>query len=135
MASKAVFSMYGKSFDIDSVSFNFRRNVEPSGRVAGLVMGGELNISISTDSADTASILTDMMKEANQKGTDGKIVFYEAADSTKEMKTIKITGGFIYSFSEAYSMGQLMQIQISISCHQIDIGSIVHKNHWPGDPA
>ncbi len=135
MASKAQLEMYGKKFDIDSVSWNFSRNLEPSGRTSGLVTGGEVQVSISSDSKDTSSILEDMMTEANQKGKDGKIVFYEAGDSTKEMKTVELKGAFVFNYSESYGAGSLMAISFSLSAHEVHFGSVVHKNHWPGDPA
>ncbi len=133
MASKAILEMFGKKFRVASVSFGMSRNVESSGRTAGVVHGGQISISVMTDSKDTEAILSAMLTAADQAGKDGTISFYESGDTTKVLKKIEIKGGFVVDYSESYSDGSEQVISFTLTCHELNQGDAKLKQNWAGD--
>jgi hypothetical protein len=133
MAYKMTLDMGGKKYDVLSSSFAFSRSVDPKGRPASGVYGGEINLVV--ESYDDTTLLETMLNQQNkaQKGS----ISYDQGTNDGEMKKLEFEDGFITNYSESASAhsSDAMSIQFTISARKIKMKNAEHENEWPDNKA
>ena len=133
MAYKMTLDLGGKKYDVLSSSFAFSRSVDPKGRPASGVYGGEIHLNV--ESYDDTTLLETMLNKQNkaQKGS----ISYDQGTNEGEMKKLEFEDGFITNYSESASAqsSDAMSISLTISARVIKMKNAEHVNEWPDGKA
>jgi hypothetical protein len=129
MSFKGELKIGGKSYDVMSCSYAFRRDVDFKGRPSSGNYGGTVDITI--ESTSDTSILETMVNSPH-KMISGSIT-WKKTDEDAKLKEITFENAYIIAYSEAFSQfgGDSMTYNITISAQTLSIGNAKHVNDWP----
>ncbi|MCX2478067.1 type VI secretion system tube protein TssD [Pedobacter sp. MC2016-15] len=125
LTSKAVLTVKGKDYAVLSYSQSMRRNIGQNGKPTGGVIGGEIYLTVDSDTESNALseyFLTDTK-------FDGTIQL-KKADTKTNLRDLKFKGAYIVSLQDALLPGNHLRQDIHISADELTIGSADHKNNW-----
>lgn len=129
MSFKGSLAIGGKTYDVLTCSYGFRRDVDFKGRPSSGIYGGTIDLSIESTS-DTS--LLETMVNSPHKMLSGTITF-KKTDEDAKLKEISFENAYIVAYSESVSEfgGDSMQYQITISAQTIKVEKAQHTNDWP----
>ena len=116
-----------KDREVLMVTYEFDQATDVEGQMAGIPRGGKIIIRVKALNDGTPDLLAWMTERNLAK--NGSIEFLETKTG-KAMKTIKFTGGYCVDFDEKWEDKVGHFEQITISCRQIEFGSIKFENEW-----
>lgn len=133
MAYKMTLEFGGKKYDVLSSSFAFSRSVDPKGRPASGVYGGEIHLQV--ESYEDTTLLETMLNKQHtaQKGS----ISFDQGTNDGEMKKLEFEDGFITNYQEsaAAHSTDAMAISLTISARIIKMNNAEHVNEWPDGKA
>ena len=109
------------------VDYKFEQATDREGQIAGIPRGGKITVRVKALNDGTPDLLAWMIERNLPK--NGTITFNETKTG-KAMKSIKFTNGYCVNFEEKWEdkMGHFEEI--TITCKQIEIGSVKFENEW-----
>lgn len=115
-----------------SMNFSMARNADFSGRPAGEITGGMVNLSIE---GSKSVFLPTWLTLENTQTKEAKIEIMDDTDDAKPVKTIQLKDVYIISYSQSLGEGSNATEEFTISAREITIegedGPAVHENEWP----
>ena len=116
-----------KEREVQMVTYEFSQATDVEGQMSGIPRGGQIKVRCKALNDGTPDLLAWMTERNLPK--DGTITFSETKTG-KTMKTIKFTQGYCVDFEEKWEdkMGHFEEI--TISCRQIEFGSVKFENDW-----
>lgn len=116
-----------KDREVLMVTYEFEQATDVEGQMAGIPRGGKIIVRLKALNDGTPDLLAWMTERNLAK--NGSIEFLETKTG-KVMKSIKFSGGYCVEFDEKWEDKVGHFEQITISCRQIEFGSIKFENEW-----
>jgi hypothetical protein len=109
------------------VDYKFEQATDREGQIAGIPRGGRVNIRVKALNDGNSELLQWMISPNDPR--DFKITFYNTVDGST-MKELKGTGCYCVHYQEKWEdkMGHFEEI--TITCKQIEFGSVKYENDW-----
>ena len=95
--------------------------------MAGIPRGGKIQVRVKALNDGTPDLLAWMTERNLPK--NGQIDFLETKTG-KAMKSIKFTNGYCVNFEEKWEDKAGHFEEITITCKQIEFGSVKYENDW-----
>ena len=113
--------------EVMMVTYEFSQATDVEGQMSGIPRGGKIQVRVKAHNSGTPDLMAWMVERNLAK--DGTIEFLETKTG-KAMKTIKFTNGYCVNFEEKWEdkMGHFEEI--TITCQNIEIGSVKFENEW-----
>ena len=113
--------------EVMMVTYEFSQATDVEGQMSGIPRGGKITVRVKAHNSGTPDLMAWMVERNLAK--DGTIEFLETKTG-KARKTIKFTKGYCVNFEEKWEdkMGHFEEI--TISCQNIEIGSVKFENEW-----
>jgi len=128
MSFLAKLTIDGEEANILYCGFRFSQVTDTTGRPSSVPQGGTVNLTVeSTGKVD----LFDWMISPTQKKS-GTITFYRR-DTMSKLKTLEFGDAHCVDYYETFDHtgDNPMQVQLSISAHEIKLNDSEFKNNWP----
>lgn len=108
--------------------FRFTQGTDTTGRPSAIPQGGSINLVVESNSS---SDLFDWMISPTQTKT-GIVTFFRR-DNMSRLKTLEFTEALCVDYYETFDhQGESpMQVQLTISAHEIKLNDSTYKNNWP----
>ena len=116
-----------KAREVLLVDYKFNQATDREGQISGIPRGGRVNIRVKALNDGTPDLLAWMTERNLPK--NGSIEFLETKTG-KAMKTIKFTNGYCVDFEEKWEDKVGHYEEITITCKNIEVGSIKFENEW-----
>ena len=109
------------------VDYKFDQATDREGQIAGIPRGGRVTIRVKALNDGNTELLQWMLGANDPR--DMKVVFLQTIDGST-MKTLEGTGCYCVNFEEKWEdkMGHFEEI--TITCQNIEIGSVKYENEW-----
>lgn len=116
-----------KDREVLMVTYEFDQETDVEGQMAGIPRGGMIQVRVKALNDGTPELLAWMVERNLPK--NGSIEFLETKTG-KSMKEIKFTKGYCVNFEEKWEDKLGHFEEITISCQQIEFGSVKYENDW-----
>ncbi len=116
-----------KDREVMMVCYEFDQETDVEGQMSGIPRGGKIVVRVKAMNDGTPDLLAWMTERNLPK--NGSIEFLETKTG-KAMKTIKFTNGYCVNFEEDWQDKAGHFEQITITCKQIEVGSVKFENEW-----
>jgi type VI protein secretion system component Hcp len=128
MSFKAVMQLDGEEMNVLTCHFSFTQSIDHNGKPAARPKGGLVTLLLESDNSTD---LFDWMI-SNTKLKSGSIIFYRR-DALSKMKELRFTDAYCVEYHESFSAdGETpMQIQLTLSARELELGSSRFENPWP----
>jgi hypothetical protein len=111
-------------------SYNLNRDIDPTGRPAGGVRGGTIQITIE---ASSNTSMFEWMTDPTTKKS-GTIKVMDEASAGASLKELAFEDAYIVEYGENFHWqgGENMLETFVVSAKKIKMGGGEHENEWPG---
>jgi hypothetical protein len=118
----------GEEINVLHCGFRFTQATDTTGKPTARPQGGNINLLV--ESTGSTDLFDWMIKPTQQK--NGKITFYRR-DTMSKLKTLEFTDAVCVEYYETFDHNgdTPMQIQLTISAHEIKLNDSEFTNNWP----
>ena len=109
------------------VDYKFNQATDREGQISGIPRGGKIQVRVKALNDGTPDLLAWMTERNLPK--NGSIEFLETKTG-KAMKTIKFENGYCVDFEEKWEDKVGHFEEITITCKNIEVGSVKFENEW-----
>jgi hypothetical protein len=109
------------------VTYEFNQSTDVEGQMVGIPRGGKIQVRVKALNDGTPDLLAWMTERNLPK--NGTIDFLETKTG-KAMKSIKFTNGYCVNFEEKWEDKLGHFEEVTITCKQIEVGSVKYENEW-----
>ena len=109
------------------VDYKFNQATDREGQISGIPRGGKIQVRVKALNDGTPDLLAWMTERNLPK--NGSIEFLETKTG-KAMKTIKFENGYCVDFEEKWEDKVGHYEEITITCKNIEVGSVKFENEW-----
>lgn len=108
--------------------FRFTQNTDTTGRPNSIPQGGAISLVVESNGKND---LFEWMKSPTQMKS-GSIIFFRR-DNMSKLKTLEFIDAYCVDYYETFDHqgDNPMQIQLTISAHEIKLNDADYKNNWP----
>lgn len=128
MSFIAKLNIEGEEMNVLHCGFRFSQGTDATGKPVAIPRGGTIQLTIES-SAGTD--LFDWMVSPTQTKS-GTITFFRR-DNMSKLKTLEFTNAHCVDYYETFDHvgDNPMQVQISISAHEVKLNDSEFRNNWP----
>ncbi len=118
----------GEEMNVLHCGFRFSQTTDATGKPTAIPQGGSVHLLVESSGGTE---LFDWMISPTQTKS-GTITFYRR-DTMSKLKTLEFTNAHCVDYYETFDhVGETpMQIQISLSAHELKLNDSEFKNNWP----
>ena len=119
----------GEEMNVLHCGFRFTQVTDATGKPTAIPQGGNINIVVESSGGTE---LFDWMISPTQTKS-GTITFFRR-DTNSKLKTLDFTNAHCVDYYETFDHigDNPMQIQLTLSSHEIKLNDSEFKNNWPG---
>jgi hypothetical protein len=128
MSFIAKLKLEGEEMNVLHCSFRFTQVTDATGRPSSIPQGGTINLVVESNNK---SDLFDWMISPTQTKS-GDVTFFRR-DTMSKLKALEFTGAHCVDYCETFDHegDHPMQIQLTISAHELKLNDSEFKNNWP----
>lgn len=118
----------GEELNVLHCSFRFSQGTDATGKPTSIPQGGNINLVLESNGSTD---LFDWMISPTQTKS-GVVTFYRR-DSMSKLKSLEFGDAHCVDYYETFDHAgeNPMQVQITISAHEIKLNDSEFKNNWP----
>jgi type VI protein secretion system component Hcp len=128
MSFKSVMRLDGEEINVLNCHYSFTQSIDHNGKPAARPKGGLVTVTLESDSNTD---LFDWMI-SNTKLKSGSIIFYRR-DALSKMKELRFKDAYCIEYHESFAAkGETpMEVQLTLSARELELGSSKFENPWP----
>src|ERR1700744_2504287 len=129
MSFIAKLTMDGEEMNVLHCGFRLSQMTDANGKPTAVPQGGSINLLV--ESAGSTDLFDWMISPTQTKS--GTITFYRR-DTLSKLKKLKFNDAHCVDYYETFDHtgDNPLQIQLTISAHEIKLNDSDFKNNWPG---
>lgn len=118
----------GEEMNVLNCHFSFTQSIDHNGKPAARPKGGLVTVML--ESGNNTDLFDWMI--SNTKLKSGSIIFYRR-DALSKMKELRFTDAYCVEYHESFvAAGETpMQVQLTLSARELELGSSRFQNPWP----